>query len=258
MAQLRSRVTHVVDNLAQSRLKVMQWLTQAGREVRTFASLGEYVRGRCERPDCIVAGLSARERENLAIGHADRPGEARSAVVFLAHDAEIELAVSAMKAGAFDVLPFTGDAAAILEAIDRAVCQSDAWLGDHSRLQRAETLLGRLTPRERAIFVRILRGERNKQIAAVLDSREATVKVHRSRLMRKLEARTLAQLLQLGRELEGRLEEAEDQPVPSPRPYLPAPEAPPRRPASAILAVHAEQARIQGAHLSSWAALYRS
>ncbi len=60
----------------------------------------------------------------------------------------------------------------------------------------------RLTPREREVLTLVLAGKRNKQIASVLGSQEATVKVHRSRLMRKLETRSLAELVRLGQQLD--------------------------------------------------------
>lgn len=196
------RVLHVLLTQQEDRVGLMTRLARAGHDVRTFASLGEYVRARAERPDCILAGISAHDREALAVGHADRPGDARCAVIFVTRDADIRLAVGAMKAGACDVLPLPVDEATLERAIGEAFATSDTWRAADELHAQARSRLTRLTPRERAVFVRILRGERNKQIAAALDSQEATIKVHRSRLMRKLETRTLAELLHVGRELE--------------------------------------------------------
>jgi len=106
-----------------------------------------------------------------------------------------------MKAGAIDVLtrPLrTGD---LLQAVETAHAKCLEWQGAHLLQLQARELYARLTPRERQVLVLVLLGRRNKQIADVLESQESTVKVHRSRLMRKLEARTLAELLRIGQQL---------------------------------------------------------
>lgn len=242
-----SRIIHIVDVDPSSRTDLMRRLATVGHEVRTFASFTDYVRHRVERPSCLLAGISGGEQENLAIGHATRPGEAPSAVVFVASECSIALAVVAMKAGGLDVLELPVPDVTLHAAVENAASVSATWAADHALRSRAQLLLARLTPRERSIFARILRGERNKQIAAALGSQEATVKVHRSRLMRKLETRTLAELLHVGREVEGLL-------------LLEAPEDPPPRPTAwgprrtgageDILAAHATQAkRVSGTML---------
>lgn len=256
------RTIHIVDTDHADRLDLMQRLARAGYEVRTFASVGEYVRARAERPDCILAGISARDRETLAIGHAERDDTARTPIVYLARDADIPLAVNAMKAGAFDFVGMPLDDEALAELLARTIHAADRWREEYALRSRAHALLGRLTPRERMIFARILRGERNKQIAAALQSQEATVKVHRSRLMRKLEARTLADLLHVGREVESLLADDESEPPPAPRARRAAPRqavgaAPSPLLGAALRTLHLEQQRTV-APLSSWAALYGS
>lgn len=253
------RTLHVVDAQDSGRVDLMRRLALEGHEVRTFASVGEYVRARAERADCIFAGISAADSETLALGCAERNDMARTPIVYLATSADIPLAVSAMKAGAFDFLMLPLAEPVLAELLERALQAADAWQAEFMLRNRAAVLLRRLTPRERTIFAHILRGERNKQIASALQSQEATVKVHRSRLMRKLEARTLAELLHIGREVEALLAD-DDDPPPAPAGRVAStPAATRARPVlagAAILTAHAEQRRAAGMRPSSWAGLY--
>ena len=194
-----SRTVHVVCVDAGQRQELAQRLARLGYEVHTFASVGAYVPALLERPDCVLADLSNADTQALAPARAARPDTAPTPIAYLACDADIRLAVRAMKAGAFDVVDMLPDNAVLADLVARAVETADRWREAHAQRMQACARLARLTPREHTIFERILRGERNKEIAAALDSQEATVKVHRSRLMRKLEARTLADLLQFER-----------------------------------------------------------
>lgn len=249
------RTIHVVDPDHGTRVALMKRLATAGHEVRTFASVAEYTRTRAERPDCILAAISLRDNQTLAISHAEEDDMARSPIVYLARDADIPLAVYAMKAGAFDFVCAPLADAALDALLAQAAVVADRWLEEHTLRTRARMLLRRLTPRERVIFAHILRGERNKQIAAALDSQEATVKVHRSRLMRKLEARTLADLLHIGRKVEAMLP-ADSAPPVQATPRSAARTAAGQAPSGpALPGMHLEVQR-RGERPSHWAALY--
>jgi FixJ family two-component response regulator len=116
-------------------------------------------------------------------------------LVFLADNADIATVVRTMRAGAIDFLPKPVTADALDDAVSRALQIAPAlWEADLRRRTGRERL-ARLTPRERQVLEHVVAGRRNKQIASALVSEEATVKVHRSRLMRKLGVRSLAELL---------------------------------------------------------------
>jgi FixJ family two-component response regulator len=129
--------------------------------------------------------------------------ERRIPVVCIAAQATAALAVRAMKAGAVDYLCLPVVTEDLAQAIATAVDVGRRWREEDSRRSRARALVARLTPREQSVFALVLDGMLNKQIACCLGSSEATVKVHRSRLMRKLEVRSLVELIRLGQELEG-------------------------------------------------------
>ena len=103
-----------------------------------------------------------------------------------------------MKAGAIDFLCKPVRAAALHDAVTRAVSQSLERRSQLATMEWAYQRYARLSPRERQIFGLVLQGKRNKQIALELDSCESTVKVHRARIAQKLEARTLVDMLMLG------------------------------------------------------------
>lgn len=251
------RTIHVVDPDHRTRVALMKRLATAGHEVRTFASVAEYLRTRAERSDCILAAISSQDHQTIALSRVEQGEMARSPIVYLARDANMALAVDAMKAGAFDFVCTPLDDDALEALLAQAITVADKWLEEDRLRVRARMLLRRLTPRESVIFARILRGERNKQIAAALDSQEATVKVHRSRLMRKLEVRTLADLLHIGSEVEALLPEQ-----PASPPAVPAgarsgthATAGPAPVDPALHRMHAEVPR-RVARPSRWAALY--
>ena len=123
-------------------------------------------------------------------------------IIFISADGDVPMAVRAMKAGAIDFLTKPVTEAALMAAVERALAKADERRTVRVRRAWAHELFDRLTPREREVFLHLLAGKRNKQIAGALASREATIKVHRSRLMRKLESRTLTELMHIGRELE--------------------------------------------------------
>jgi FixJ family two-component response regulator len=118
-------------------------------------------------------------------------------VIFMSGHCEFSMCVRAMKAGAIDFLlkPLRKDdlvaavTSAHLASINRRMARDES--------QRAADLLRRLTVRERQVLALVLDGRRNKQIAAELDSQEATIKVHRSRLMRKLGVRSLPDVVRI-------------------------------------------------------------
>jgi FixJ family two-component response regulator len=147
----------------------------------------------CAILDVCLPGESAVEiLERLATERPDLP------VIFVAAHCDLATAVSMMRRGAVDFLTRPIDAALLRAAVERALARSESVIAERDRRAAALRLLARLTPRERQVLELVWAGQRNREIAAHLASREATVKVHRSRLMRKLEAHSLVDVVRLG------------------------------------------------------------
>src|SRR6185436_16706061 len=121
----------------------------------------------------------------------------RTAIVFITGHGDIAMSVEAMKAGAVDFLtkPFAGKE--LLDAIERALAKDTRDLGAEARVEEILQRVKRLTPRETEVFALVVTGMLNKQIAAAIRVGEGTVKVHRARVMEKMRAASLAELVRL-------------------------------------------------------------
>jgi FixJ family two-component response regulator len=118
-------------------------------------------------------------------------------VMMVTGHADVELAVKAMKEGALDFFEKPVTAARVLEVVRHAVDLSLAEHGSRASRAKTERLLAALTPRERQVLQRICRGEINKAVAKHLGISEKTVEVHRARVMNKLNAKSLADLIRI-------------------------------------------------------------
>jgi FixJ family two-component response regulator len=191
-------VVFVVDDDLAMREALQDLLASVGMDVRVFASTQEFMQAqRPDAPGCLVldvrlpgaSGLSFQEE--LPRAGVDLP------VIFITGHGDIPMTVRAMKAGAVEFLskPFRDQE--LLDAIDAAI--------ERHRAQRRETALvaqlrqryAALTQREREVMALVSAGRVNKQIAAELGISEATVKVHRGQIMRKMQTTSLAQLVRI-------------------------------------------------------------
>jgi FixJ family two-component response regulator len=192
----------VVDDDATIRRALERLVRSVGLEVETYASAKEFLeRPPVDGPACIVTdvrmpGLSGLDlQQELSSAGLDLP------VIFLTGHGTVPMSVRAMKAGAVDFLQKPVDDQVLLDAIHRAI-EGD----QRSRTERAlqnvlEGRLASLTAREREVFALVVRGLLNKQIAGELGTSEKTIKVHRARVMQKMEAGSLADLVRMGERL---------------------------------------------------------
>lgn len=199
----RNRSICIVDDDAAAGSGLRRRLAQRGYEAQVYTSADAFLSfGSHEFVDCLLLDVRRSDPNAFRLqSRLTREGDAVP-VIFLSADGDVPMAVQAMKAGAIDFLtkPVTDDV--LMAAVERALARADERRTERDRRAWARELFERLTPREREVFLHLLAGKRNKQIAGALSSREATIKVHRSRLMRKLESRTLPELMHIGRELE--------------------------------------------------------
>jgi len=188
----------IVDDAREVRMGLSRLLAAAGYRVRAFESAACFLQEHdAEAPGCLLLdvcmpGLSGIELQRTLVGS---PG-ARP-IVFLTGRGDIQTSVHAMKEGAVDFLTKPVDDQQLFAAVDQAL-KRDA----EQRLERAirdtiQRRLAMLTPRERQVMAHVIRGRLNKQIAADLGTGEKTVKVHRARVMSKMVARSVAELVQL-------------------------------------------------------------
>ena len=191
-------VIFVVDDDPSVRKSLTRVMTSAGYAVEAFASARDFLaREPLVGPCCVVLdvrmpGLTGLDlQETLAsTGH-------RIPIVFITGHGDISMSVKAMKGGAVDFLTKPFDVENLLEAVQRAVVKDVEDLSAEGRIAEVVERVKQLTPRETEVFALVVTGMLNKQIAGELAIAEKTVKVHRARVMEKMRAGSVAELVRL-------------------------------------------------------------
>jgi FixJ family two-component response regulator len=188
----------VVDDDASVRRSLTRVMTSAGYAVEAFASAAEFlVRPPFAGPSCLVLDVRMPGVTGLELQEALADNNHRMPIVFITGHGDIPMSVKAMKAGAADFITKPFDADSLLEAVERALTKDVSDLGEEGLTADVVGRVDRLTVREREVFALVVTGMLNKQIAGELGIGEKTVKVHRARVMEKMEAGSVAALVRL-------------------------------------------------------------
>jgi len=195
-------VVWVVDDDRAVVSAVSRLLRSAALEVTGLHS-GRELLDRLEHsiPDCLLMDLWLGDVTGLQLLASFQERAGHVPVVFLSAEADVSSSVQAMKAGAIDFLEKPVDEGALLEAVIRAVARGRAWGEARSIREAASRRLATLTPREREVFGLVALGNPNKRIAAELGTTEKTIKVHRGRVMQKLGAESVVDLVRLAQQV---------------------------------------------------------
>jgi len=191
----------VVDDDVSVRESLELLLRFEGWQTETFASARDFLaRPRALTPSCLVLDVSLPDLNGLDLQKliADRTDVP---VIFITGHGDIPVAVRAMKAGAVEFLTKPFDDEVLLGAIRHAVERSRAALGHESEVQALRDCYASLTPRERQVMALVASGLLNKQVGLRLGISEITVKAHRGRVMQKLGADSLADLVKASERL---------------------------------------------------------
>ena len=198
MTKATAPVIFIVDDDPSVRKSLTRVVTSAGYAVEAFASAGEFMaRAPFVGPCCVVLDVRMPAITGIDLQAALAGSGHRVPIVFITGHGDISMSVKAMKAGAVDFLTKPFDVESLLEAIHRAVQKSVQDLGEDRRTAEILNRVKRLTPRETEVFALVVTGMLNKQIAGELGIGEKTVKVHRARVMEKMEAASVAELVRL-------------------------------------------------------------
>ena len=167
-----------------------------GLRVTTFESAREFLRTR--RPDapcCLVLDVRLPGQSGLDFQSELNERNIALPIVFLTGHGDIPMSVRAMKAGAVEFLTKPFREQDLLDAVQTAIDRDRSGRAEQKLLAELRRRWDALTPRERTVMRLVVAGWRNKQIAGEIQTSEATVKVHRTNLMRKMQASSLADLI---------------------------------------------------------------
>ena len=196
-------IVFIVDDDVSVR-ESLEWLSRcAGWQPETFASAQAFLsRSPATTPSCLLLdielpGLNGLElQERIAVDRSEMP------IIFITGHADVPRTIRAMKGGAVEFLtkPFADDA--LLQAVERALERSRRALAQAAELKVLRQRYASLTAREREVMTWVVTGLLNKQVGAELGKSEITIKTHRGKVMQKMQADSLADLVRMAERLD--------------------------------------------------------
>ena len=189
-------IVFVVDDDISVRESLEALVRFAGWQPETFASAQEFLsRPRVLVPNCLVLDVSLPGLDGLALQKRIAADRIDMPIIFITGHGDVPMSVQAMKAGAVEFLmkPFSDDV--LLNAIRHAIERSQTVLGNEAEIRTLRDCYASLSRREQEVMALVVTGLMNKQVGFELGISEITVKAHRGKVMRKMKAGSLADLV---------------------------------------------------------------
>ena len=216
--RLAETSVHLVRNDPCDAKRLADFFLSKGMSVATFGTAAEYMTaGRCDSPACVVLDLTLPDIDGLEMQRR-LAGSGAPPVIFVTAHGDPTSVVRAMKSGAIDFLIEPIDYSRLIASVELALLEHLKSRNDFIERTCLLTRWQSLTPREREVYRLTVAGLLNKQGAAELGITENTYQVHRGRVMKKMKAQSLADLVRMATTLEPMLRKAGQEEVAAPPP----------------------------------------
>ncbi len=198
----RNSEVYVIDDDASVRVALKRLLTLVGLRTEVYGSIEEFLKAkRSDVPSCLVLDVRLPGMNGLEFQDELARTGVHIPIIFITAQGDSPMTRRAMKAGAIDFLTKPFRKKELLAAIDQALERDRSRREDQAAASALQSRLKGLTPREREVFELVVAGLLNKQVAEKLGASEATVKIHRRRVMEKMQADSLAELVRISEKI---------------------------------------------------------
>lgn len=191
-------IVFVVDDDTSVRTAIKRLIKSIGFQVKTFDSPQAFLEQEpCDNPKCLILDVRMPGMSGLELQERLATAGRSMSIIFITGHGNIPMSVKAVKAGAVDFIEKPFDDQKLIDAINSALKEDEKNRLEQAEIKKIQQRVDLLTPREHEVFSHVVTGLLNKQVAFDLGMSEKTVKVHRARVMKKMKAGSLADLVRM-------------------------------------------------------------
>jgi FixJ family two-component response regulator len=192
----------IVDDDRDVRESLHELLESVGLHSKSFATAQEFLSSpRSDGPSCLILDVRLPGISGLDLQHELKKGKISIPIIFLTAHADVPMSVKAMKSGAIEFLTKPFRHQDLLDAVQRSLTRDRIGRGKQRDISELRQRYNTLSVREREVMSHVVTGMLNKQVAAELDASEGTIKMHRSQVMKKMQAQSLPELVRMADKL---------------------------------------------------------